>query len=74
MLEAIIGLTRSLDRVYCGGIFEQSMGTRNRVGMPRQAIQVHSLTELFPWNRFGLLKSLKIRAQNFFWICSMLSG
>ncbi len=44
------------------GIFKQSMGARNRLGMGlsyRPArLQVHSLAELVPWNRF--MGSLKV--------------
>ncbi len=48
MLEAVIELTRSLDRVYCAGIFEQSMGTRNRVGigLSYQPARLHMLAKL----------------------------
>ncbi len=39
------------------GIFEQSMGARNRVGMGCRT-RLHILMELIPWN--GFLGSLKV--------------
>ena len=40
--------------------FEQSMGSRNRVGtgLSYRPARLHSLSELVPWNRF--LGSLKV--------------
>ncbi len=37
-----------------GGIFKQSTGARNRVGigLSYQPATLHSLAELVPWNRF----------------------
>jgi hypothetical protein len=42
------------------GIFKQSMGARNRlgIGLPYRPARQHSLAELVPWNRF--LDSLKV--------------
>ncbi len=44
----------------CGGIFKQSMGARNRVGigLSYRPARLHRLAELIPWNR--LLGSLKV--------------
>jgi len=44
----------------CSGILEQ--GTRNRVGtgLSYRPARLHRLAESIPWNRSGLLKSLKI--------------
>ncbi len=45
-----------------GGIFKQSMGARNRVGigLSYRPVRLHMLAELIPWNRFlGLLKVQK---------------
>jgi hypothetical protein len=49
-----------LEILYCAGIFKQSMGAWNRVGMGLSywPARLHSLTELVPWNRF--LGSLKV--------------
>jgi hypothetical protein len=58
----------SLDRKHwqpvlertCVGIFKQSMGDRNRVGigLSYRPARLLSLAELFPWNRFlGSLKA-----------------
>jgi hypothetical protein len=46
--------------IYSAGIFKQSMGARNRVGiwLSYRAARLHSLAELVPWNRF--LGSLKV--------------
>jgi hypothetical protein len=43
------------------GIFKQSMGARNRVGigLSYRPARIHSLTELFPGNRF--LGSLRVK-------------
>ncbi len=40
------------------GIFKQSMGARNRVGigLSYRPAKLHSLAELVPWNRLGSLK------------------
>ena len=49
------------------GIFKQSMGARNRVGigLSYRPAKLHSLAELVPWNRFlGFLKVLKF---GFWW-------
>jgi hypothetical protein len=50
------------------GVFKQSMGARNRlgVGLPYQPGRLHSLVELVPWNRF--LGSLKVQK---FGICTL---
>ncbi len=49
------------------GIFKQSMGARNRVGigLSYQPARLHRLAEFIPWNRSipGLHKRLKVRAQ-----------
>jgi hypothetical protein len=44
----------------CAGIFNQSMGARNRVGigLSHRLARPHSLAELVPWNRF--LGSVKV--------------
>ncbi len=45
--------------VVCAGIFKQSMGARNRVGigLSYRPARLHLLTEMSPWNRFwGSLK------------------
>ncbi len=42
----------------CAGIFKQSMGDRNRVGIGSPPARLHSLAELVPWHRF--LGSLKV--------------
>jgi hypothetical protein len=46
--------------VSSAGIFKQSMGARNRVGirLSYRPARLHSLAELVPWNRF--LGSLKV--------------
>jgi hypothetical protein len=45
----------------CAGIFKQSMGARNRLGMGLSywPARLHSPAELVPWNRF--LDSLKVQ-------------
>jgi hypothetical protein len=48
--------------VPCAGIFKQSMGARNRVGigLSYRPARLHSVAELVPWNRFwGFLKVKK---------------
>jgi hypothetical protein len=47
--------------ICCAGIFKQSMGARNRVGigLPYRPARLHSLAELVPWSRF--LGSLKLK-------------
>jgi hypothetical protein len=44
----------------CAGIFKQSMGVRNRIGigLSYRPARLHSLADLFPWNRF--LGSLEV--------------
>jgi hypothetical protein len=45
--------------LICAGIFEQSMGARNRVGigLSNRPARQHRLAESIPWNRFlGYLK------------------
>jgi hypothetical protein len=44
----------------CTGIFKQSIGARNRVGigLSYRPARLHRLAELIPWNRF--LGSLKV--------------
>ncbi len=59
----ILLLKRCTSQITCrirAGIFEQSMGARNRVGlgMSYRPARLHSLAELVPWNRF--LGSLKV--------------
>jgi hypothetical protein len=53
-------------QVQCSfaGIFRQSMGARNRVGigLSYRPARPHKLAEWIPWNRF--LGSLKIRSQD----------
>ncbi len=48
------------DVITSDGIFKQSVGARNRVGigLSYRPARLHSLTELVPWNRF--LGSLKV--------------
>jgi hypothetical protein len=48
------------DGLSSAGIFKQSMGARNRVGigLSYRAARLHSLPELVPWNQ--LLGSLKV--------------
>jgi hypothetical protein len=42
------------DRDYRAGIFKQSMGARNRVGigLSYRPARLHRLAEFIPWNRF----------------------
>ncbi len=49
-----------LSKTTCAGIFKQSMGSRNQVGigLSYRSAGLHSLVELVPWNRF--LGSLKL--------------
>jgi hypothetical protein len=56
------GRGRMLAQESCAGIFKQSMGARNRVGigLSYRPTRLHRHAELIPWNRF--LGSLKIRA------------
>ncbi len=65
---------RDLGFVLCAGIFKQSMGARNRVGIGLsyyRPARLHSLAEWVPWNRFlGSLKSLNIRALFSIRVCS----
>jgi hypothetical protein len=56
-----LGLTGPTTRCKAtsAGIFKQSMGSWNRVGivLPYRPARLHSLAELVPWNRFlGFLK------------------
>ncbi len=48
-------------RLSCAGIFKQSMGARNRVGIGLSYLpdRLHSLAKLIPWNRF--LDSSKVK-------------
>jgi hypothetical protein len=51
-------------RAISAGIFEQSMGARNRVGigLSYRIATLHGLPEWIPWNRFlGSVKVLKTR-------------
>ncbi len=48
---------------HSAGIFKQSRGARNRIGIGCRTGRLHRLEELIPWNRF--LDSLKIRTQDF---------
>jgi hypothetical protein len=53
---------RALYTLSSAGIFKQSMGARNRVGIGLwyRLARLHILAELVPWNRFlGSLKDLK---------------
>jgi hypothetical protein len=45
----------------CAGIFKQSIGARNQlgIGLSYRPARLHSLAELVPWNRF--MGSLKIK-------------
>jgi hypothetical protein len=45
---------------HSAGIFKQSLGARNRlgIGLPYQPTRLHILAELVTWNRF--LRSLKV--------------
>jgi hypothetical protein len=54
----ILGLKHG--RQNSAGIFKQSMGARNRVGIGLlyQPARLHRLAEMIPWNRF--LGSLKV--------------
>jgi hypothetical protein len=57
-------LRRHFDTVFpWAGIFKQSMGVRNRVGigLSYRPATLHRLAELIPWNRF-LHNRLKVRA------------
>jgi hypothetical protein len=47
-------------KMTCAGIFKQSMGARNRLGieLSYRTARLHRLAELIPWNRF--LGSLKV--------------
>ncbi len=49
-----------LSKTTCTGIFKQSMGSRNQVGigLSYRSASLYSLVELVPWNRF--LFSLKL--------------
>jgi hypothetical protein len=59
------------DPVASAGIFKQSMGARNRVGigLSYQPARLHSVAELVSWNRF--LSSLKVEK---FGLCTMGRG
>ncbi len=52
----------------CAGIFQQSMGARNRVGigLSYRPARLHNLAELVPWKKsiLGLLKSFKQQVLN----------
>jgi hypothetical protein len=39
--------------VIDAGILKQSMGARNREGLPYRLARLHRLAELIPWNRFS---------------------
>jgi hypothetical protein len=45
---------KSLFGIQCAGIFKQSMGARNRVGigLSYRPARLHTLAELIPWNQF----------------------
>jgi hypothetical protein len=47
--------------MYCAGIFKQSMGARNRVGIEfsYRPARLHRLAELIPWDQ--LLSSLEVK-------------
>jgi hypothetical protein len=65
MLEKVQGET-AIFCTYSAGIFKQSMGARNRVGirLSYRPARLHSLAELVSLESIlGLLKSLKIRTQ-----------
>ncbi len=55
-----IFFTKTCISPSCAGIFKQSMGARNRVGIGLSywPARLHGLAELVPWNRF--LCSLKV--------------
>jgi hypothetical protein len=57
------------EKATCAGIFKQSMGARNWVGiwLSYQPDRLHSLAELVTWNRF--LGSLKVKK---FGLCTRL--
>ncbi len=57
------------EKATCAGIFRQSMGARNWVGigLSYRPDRLHSLAELVPWNRF--LGSLKVKK---FGLCTRL--
>jgi hypothetical protein len=66
-LVAKAGLNRTLFEISAG-IFKQSMGARNRVGigLSYRPARLHRLSELAPWKRFlGSFKRFQIRAQLF---------
>jgi hypothetical protein len=52
--------------LFSDGIFKQSLGARNQVGigLSYQPARRHSLVEFVPWNRFLGPFKLKIRTQN----------
>jgi hypothetical protein len=52
---------KSFFGMHCAGIFKQSMGARNRVGivLSYRPARLHRLAELIPWNRF--LGSLTVK-------------
>ncbi len=56
--KRIVFLTMPLS---CAGIFKQSMGARNQVGieLSYRPARLHRLAELVPWSRF--LGSLKVK-------------
>jgi hypothetical protein len=58
--KSVCFLAESKHIAPCAGIFKQSMGARNRVGigLSYQPGRLHVLAELIPWNRF--LGSLKV--------------
>ncbi len=61
ILLQLLGYSTISASVFCAGIFKQSMGARNRVGigLSYQPARLHSMAELVPWIRF--LGSLKFK-------------
>jgi hypothetical protein len=62
-------LPMTLNEQTSAGIFKQSIGARNRVGIGLSywPARLHRLAKLIPWNRFfGSLKVTKIRALAYF--------
>jgi hypothetical protein len=60
-LKALLKNRGNFGREYRVGIFKQSMGARNRVGirLSYRPASLHRLAEFIPWNRF--LGSIKVK-------------
>jgi hypothetical protein len=56
--------SRQTGFIASAGIFEQSMGARDRIGigLSYRLARLHSLAELLPWNRF--MGSLKVNSDS----------